>query len=135
MLRHAMLPLVLAAQVGGPAPAPGTIPFRVHPLDTSLCETAAVVDGGHGYGVLWFEHRTDGRWTPHVIDSTWALAHASALADLNGDGRPDLITGKRAQARGPEGSEKEPLVLYWYESRAVAARGTAGSLTWSGSGT
>ena len=44
MLRHAMLPLVLAAQVGGPAPAPGTIPFRVHPLDTSLCETAAVVD-------------------------------------------------------------------------------------------
>ncbi|MBA2604272.1 MAG: VCBS repeat-containing protein [Acidobacteria bacterium] len=59
--------------------------------------------------------------------SHWALAHASALADLNGDGRPDLITGKRAQARGPEGSEKEPLVLYWYESRAVAARGTAGS--------
>lgn len=78
---------------------------------------------GHDYGVRWFEQQPDGGWAPHVIDSSWALAHASVLADVNGDGRAELITGKRAQARGPAGSETEPLVLYWYEPRASGAAG------------
>ena len=32
----------------------------------------------HDYGLMWFEQTADGRWLPHVIDSTWSQAHASA---------------------------------------------------------
>jgi hypothetical protein len=41
------------------------------------------------------------------------------MADLNGDGRPDFITGKRFWAHGPTGDVQpnEPCVLYWYEYR------------------
>ena len=53
----------------------------------------------HSYGICWFEQRADGAWQQHVIDHSWSHAHASVLADVNGDGRPDLVTGKRFQAR------------------------------------
>ena len=33
----------------------------------------------HDYGLMWFEQSDDGRWLPHVIDSTWSQAHASLL--------------------------------------------------------
>ena len=38
--------------------------------------------------------------------------------DLNGDGRLDLVTGKRYMAHnGGDPGEKEPLGVYWYEYR------------------
>jgi FG-GAP-like repeat len=55
-----------------------------------------------------------------VIDNTWSQAHASALVDLNGDGQPELVTGKRYLAHnGSDPGEREPLGLYWYEWRKV----------------
>ena len=42
----------------------------------------------HSYGVLWFEQREDGGWIRRTIDTTWANAHSSALADLNRDASP-----------------------------------------------
>ena len=53
----------------------------------------------HSYGICWFEQRADGTWQQHVIDHSWSHSHASVLADINGDGRPDLVSGKRFQAR------------------------------------
>jgi hypothetical protein len=42
------------------------------------------------------------------------------LVDLNGDKRPDLLTGKRYMAHnGRDPGEREPLGLYWYESRKL----------------
>jgi hypothetical protein len=110
----------------GPPAAPGTRPAEfgfMHVMDVNQDGRADVVTTmGHDYGVLWFEQGSDGGWTPQLIDSSWALAHASAAADLDGDGRLDLISGKRAQARGPGGSEFEPLVLYRYTpQKAVEA--------------
>jgi hypothetical protein len=39
-----------------------------------------------------------------------------SMIDLNKDGRPDLITGKRYMAHnGRDPGEREPLGIYWYE--------------------
>jgi len=75
-----------------------------------------VTTSAHSYGICWFEQRADGTWQQHVIDHSWSHAHASALADLNGDGQPDLVTGKRFQSRNVAApGDDEPLGLYWYE--------------------
>ena len=72
----------------------------------------------HSYGVLWFEQRVDGEWTPRIIDATWANAHSTAMGDLNRDGQPDLIAAKRYWGRnGSEPAEREPMGIYWYEFR------------------
>jgi hypothetical protein len=70
----------------------------------------------HSYGICWFEQRSDGTWQQHVVDHSWSHAHASVLADMNRDGQPDLVTGKRFQSRNvPAPGDDEPLGLYWYE--------------------
>jgi hypothetical protein len=53
-----------------------------------------------------------------MIDQSWSQAHALTLVDLNGDGKKDLLTGKRFMAHdGHDPGEHEPLGLYWYEYR------------------
>jgi hypothetical protein len=50
------------------------------------------------------------------------------LADINGDGRKDLITGKRFMAHdGHDPGEREPLGIYWYEYR----KAQDGSVVWA----
>jgi hypothetical protein len=75
----------------------------------------------HSYGLLWIEQGAGGGWTQRMIDNMWSQAHASALADMNGDGQLDLVTGKRYNARSaPDPTEREPLGVYWYEHRKLA---------------
>ncbi|MEN6533155.1 MAG: VCBS repeat-containing protein, partial [Bryobacteraceae bacterium] len=72
----------------------------------------------HDYGILWLEKTEDGQWKKHIIDDSWSQAHAVVLTDLNGDGRIDILTGKRYMAHnGKDPGEREPLGIYWYESR------------------
>jgi hypothetical protein len=41
------------------------------------------------------------------------------MADLNGDGQPDLIAAKRYFGRnGLDAGEREPMGIYWYEFRS-----------------
>jgi len=83
-----------------------------------------IAAAGHNYGVFWFEQGADGHWTRRIIDNAWSQGHASTLVDLNGDGRLDLVTGKRFMAHnGSDPGEREPLGLYWYESRKAAPSG------------
>lgn len=78
-----------------------------------------VTTAAHDYGIFWYEQKKDaaGRrtWVKHVIDESWSQAHAMTLADLNGDGRIELVTGKRYYAHDKDPGANEPLGLYWYE--------------------
>jgi hypothetical protein len=71
----------------------------------------------HGFGLSWFEQKraADGAisFVEHRMmgkreeEKTFGVAfsqpHALTLADLDGDGLPDVITGKRRWAHGPTG--------------------------------
>lgn len=76
----------------------------------------------HGYGIWWSEQRPDG-WELHEIDRSISQTHALHLADLNGDGLLDFVTGKRfwAHTQGDPGID-EPAVLCWFELRRQNGR-------------
>jgi len=60
-----------------------------------------VTTHAHDYGILWLKQgRKDGRRTfePRKIDDAWSQAHAMTMADLTGDGYPELVTGKRLRS-------------------------------------
>ena len=103
------------------APGPAAPPLRVefgfmHVIDLNEDGRKDVLTSmAHSFGVLWFEQRADGTWAQHLIDNTWSRGHASVLADLNGDGRVDFVTGTRLAGRNAV--ETEPLAMYWYEYR------------------
>ncbi len=74
----------------------------------------------HDYGIFWLRQQrsADGaiRFERSTIDDAWSQAHALTLTDLTGDGRPELITGKRLYAHnGHDPGGREALGLYWYE--------------------
>jgi len=77
----------------------------------------------HKIGVWWFEQRRgvtgESVFLQHVIDDSFSQSHSLNLADINGDGLMDLITGKRFWAHGPTGDVRanDPAVLYWFELR------------------
>jgi hypothetical protein len=84
---------------------------------------------GHGYGLSWYEQvRKDGGidFVEHPIlpakaeesldGVQFSQLHAVALADIDGDGLEDIVTGKRFWAHGPNG-DPDPggaPVVYWF---------------------
>ena len=69
----------------------------------------------HSFGLWWYENK-DGEFTQHEIDKKIAQTHAGILADINGDGLPDYVTGKRFYAHnGRDPGEDDPPVIAWYE--------------------
>jgi len=69
----------------------------------------------HRYGIWWHEQTPDG-WKTHEIDKSFSQTHAVCLADINGDGLPDFVTGKRFWAHmGRDPGEREPALLVWFE--------------------
>jgi len=84
---------------------------------------ADVIHGnGHAYGLYWQEQGREGEtrtWTRHVIDESWSQAHCLQLVDLDGDGRPEVLTGKRRFAHNgndPGGKEPSRLVVYRFDA-------------------
>jgi hypothetical protein len=110
--------------------APGRGGAQMYAADLNGDGLADVVTAqdAHGYGLSWFEQRREAggqaTWQEHVILSTQAgekksgvqfsQLHSLAVADMDGDGRLDLITAKRWWAHGPEGDPEPnaPAVVY-----------------------
>lgn len=73
----------------------------------------------HALGVWWHEQITDEagniNFRTHLMSNTTAQTHSSILADLNGDGRPEYITGKRFLAHhGRDPGDADPAILMYF---------------------
>jgi hypothetical protein len=77
--------------------------------------TDLVSSAAHDYGIFWMEQGPGGHWTKHMIDDTWSQSHALTMVDVNRDGKPDFLTGKRYMAHDHDPGAREPLGIYWYE--------------------
>ncbi len=97
---------------------------------------------GHSYGLYWLEQKGNGanrQWVRHVIDESYSQIHALKLVDLDGDGEPELLTGKRYRGHsGHDPGTYDPLVVYYYKINrktaqftryAISVNGTAGAGT------
>jgi hypothetical protein len=98
----------------------------------------------HGYGLAWYEQLADStpeghpQFRPHVFmnkdaaENRYGVAfsqlHAVELADVDGDGLKDIITGKCFWAHGPTGDPdpNSPAVLYWFQ----LTRASDGTVDW-----
>ena len=87
----------------------------------------------HGFGVAWFEQKRDTSgvisFVRHMIiddystknpgDVTISQMHASLAADIDGDGVPDYVTGKRYWSHLESTTDADPYgapVLYWFRT-------------------
>ncbi len=74
---------------------------------------------GHSYGLYWLEQAGTSehpQWVRHTIDESFSQSHALALVDLEGDGMPDLVTGKRYRGHsGGDPGSYDPNVVYVYK--------------------
>ena len=129
-----------------PEDVSATQPWKFHPFDFADAAAQLLVfdiDGDglgdvvtswncHHYGLLWYRQVRDAAgtitWEKHEIlpvhpdlDSDAlriSQLHAFDMADFNGDGRMDFVTGKRKWAHGSQGDSEPnaPFVLYWFEN-------------------
>lgn len=86
-----------------------------------------IVGHAHDYGLTWYEQgpARDGKttWTAHEIDRSFSQVHCLVWADLDGDGRNELITGKRYRAHGDgDPGARDPVCLFRFVWDAAAGR-------------
>ena len=81
---------------------------------------------GHNYGLWWEERRDDNKdgttnWRHHLIDDKVSQVHCLAWEDIDNDGQPELITGRRVKAHsGNDPGDNEPGCVYYYKWDAAA---------------
>lgn len=89
--------------------------------------------GAHGWGLAWYEQKRDKSgaisFVEHMImddystknagNVTFSELHALTVADVDGDGIPDIVTGKRLFSHQESYTDPDPYgppVLYWYRT-------------------
>jgi len=76
----------------------------------------------HGYGV-WWTRREEDAWRTYLIDNEISQTHAVCIADIDGNGTPDFVTGKRYWAHnGHDIGSAEPAFLCWFSLKRGAPR-------------
>ncbi len=95
-----------------------SIPMIVADVDEDG-DSDVVWASAHGFGVYWLEQTKQGgyrQWVRHAIDTSWSQGHAPLWVDLDGDGRRELVAGKRYMSHG--GSDPgayDPISVYRYQ--------------------
>jgi len=79
-----------------------------------------IVGMGHGYGLYWYEQiiQPNGRraWVAHEIETKVSQYHDLQLADIDGDGKLELITGSRYRAHnGNDPGEHNPIGAFYFD--------------------
>jgi hypothetical protein len=95
---------------------------QMHVLDVNADGTNDVVScAAHRRGIWWHEQQVnaDGNatWKTHLIIDSITQTHSSTFADLDKDGNPDLITGKRFFAHNDTNNDPgtyDPPYILWF---------------------
>jgi hypothetical protein len=123
-----------------PEAADGKTPWKFHPINAGIPATADIYtydlngdkaadllcSSAHQFGIWSYEQRASKPGTspsfvkvdmfPQLVSET----HAMVLADINGDGAADFVTGKRWWSHGrAEPGADWPAMLYWFEARKI----------------
>jgi len=87
----------------------------------------------HGWGLAWYEQKREKggaiSFVEHMIadgydpknpgNVAFSEAHASTFADIDGDGIPDFVVGKRVYSHNESYTDPDPYgpaVLYWFRT-------------------
>ncbi|MEQ1853061.1 MAG: VCBS repeat-containing protein [Chthoniobacteraceae bacterium] len=76
---------------------------------------------GHNYGLYWEERRDNNKdastnWRHRLIDDRFSQPHVLVWEDIDNDGKPDLITGRRVRAHsGNDPGDAEPGAVYYFK--------------------
>lgn len=105
----------------------GAAGIFIHGRDVDGDKLTDVIWGmGHSFGFSWLKQSTgaDGQrvWTRHSIDDTFSQVHTLLFANLDGEGEPELITGKRVYAHEVEPGDTDPAVVFYYQFDRAAAK-------------
>lgn len=83
---------------------------------------------GHNYGLYWEEQKDPNKdgstnWRHNVIDDKVSQNHCLAWEDIDNDGKPELITGRRVKAHsGNDPGDNEPGCVVMYKWNAAEKR-------------
>ena len=77
-----------------------------------------IIGSDHGYGLAWYEQKMEGgrrSFVRHWIETEYPTFHTMVLADIDGDGKPELITGKQILAHnGGDVGSYDPQFIFYY---------------------
>lgn len=137
--------------------AAGGSVMAVYDVNGDGLNDVVTVLAAHGYGIAWYEQKRDGSGAITFVEHdimeappaknaggvTFSEPHGSTVADVDGDGIPDFIVGKRYWAHKDSHLDPDPngaAVLYVYRTvRNAKAPGGAEFVpelvhNWSGAG-
>lgn len=82
-------------------------------------DTDIVWGMGHTHGLFWLrqDKPVNGKrtWVRDRIDTSFSQVHTLLLADLDGDGIEEVVTGKRVYAHEVEPGDTDPSCIYSYQ--------------------
>jgi hypothetical protein len=117
----------------GRSEGPGGAEMVVYDVNGDGLNDVVTGLNAHGFGLAWFEQKRDAAkqisFVRHMIiddfstvnagNVTMTEMHASAMADIDGDGIPDYITGKRHFSHLESNRDADvdgPGFLYWFRT-------------------